>query len=172
MIIKKKRILLKKRDPNKPSKYKWKLKLEDENSLELNYQNEINKKIYKKPKKLNVSFEAKRKEIPDKKIDYLTELKKERELAEKNDKESISKKTEKNIRKWDKMLKKNGNIVDNVNNVKQQAEYFEREAEQKEKFLRYNGGIEKNPELGQQVSNLIINSIQAKLSILNTVNNN
>ena len=169
---KKKRILLKKRDPNKPSKYKWKLKLEDENSLELNYQNEINKKIYKKPKKLNVSFEAKRKEIPDKKIDYLNELKKERELAEKNDKESISKKTEKNIRKWDKMLKKNGNIVDNVNNVKQQAEYFEREAEQKEKFLRYNGGIEKNPELGQQVSNLIINSIQAKLSILNTVNNN
>jgi hypothetical protein len=70
------------------------------------------------------------------------------------------------------MLKKDGNIVDNVNNVKQQAEYFEREAEQKEKFLRYNGGIEKNPELGQQVSNLIINSIQAKLSILNTVNNN
>ena len=158
---KKNRILLKKRDPNKPSKYKWKLKLEDENSLELNYQNEINKKIYRKPKKLNVSFETKRKEIPDKKIDYLTELKNERELAEKNDK-----------KKWDKMLKKDGNIVDNVNNVKQQAEYFEREAEQKEKFLRYNGGIEKNPELGQQVSNLIINSIQAKLSILNTVNNN
>ena len=169
---KKNRILLKKRDPNKPSKYKWKLKLEDENSLELNYQNEINKKIYRKPKKLNVSFETKRKEIPDKKIDYLTELKNERELAEKNDKLSISKKTEKNIKKWDKMLKKDGNIVDNVNNVKQQAEYFEREAEQKEKFLRYNGGIEKNPELGQQVSNLIINSIQAKLSILNTVNNN
>ena len=169
---KKNRILLKKRDPNKPSKYKWKLKLEDENSLELNYQNEINKKIYKKPKKLNISFENKRKEIPDKKIDYLTQLKNERELAEKNDKQSISKKTEQNIKRWDKMLKKDGNIVDNVNNVKQQAEIFEREAEQKEKFLRYNGGIEKNPELGQQVSNLIINSIQAKLSILNTVNNN
>ena len=37
----------------------------------------------------------------------------------------------------------------------------------KEKKLKLNGGIENNPELGKEVSNLIIDSISAKLSILN-----
>ena len=39
----------------------------------------------------------------------------------------------------------------------------------REKILNLNGGIENNPELGQKVSSLLIDSIEAKLSILNKI---
>ena len=72
--------------------------------------------------------------------------------------------------KWDKIINKfNGNIIENVNNIKQQADYLEKEAFMKEKILNLNGGIENNPELGQKVSSLLIDSIEAKLSILNKI---
>ena len=64
---------------------------------------------------------------------------------------------------------KNGNLIDNVNNVKREAEYLEKEAVENEKLLKIKGGIEKNPELGEKISSLLIDSIQAKLSILNHV---
>ena len=38
-----------------------------------------------------------------------------------------------------------------------------------EKILNLSGGIENNPELGQKVSSLLIDSIEAKLSILNNI---
>ena len=62
-----------------------------------------------------------------------------------------------------------GNIIENVNNVKQKADYLEKEAHIKEKILNMNGGIENNPELGQKVSSLLIDSIEAKLSILSKI---
>jgi len=37
----------------------------------------------------------------------------------------------------------------------------------KEQIIKINGGMKNNPEIGQKLSNLIINSIEAKLSILN-----
>ena len=45
-------------------------------------------------------------------------------------------------------------------------------ANEKQKILKINGGIEKNPELGQKISDLLVDSIQAKLSILNSIDNN
>ena len=41
-----------------------------------------------------------------------------------------------------------------------------------EKLLKLSGGIENNPELGRKISSLLIDSIEAKLSILNKVNEN
>ena len=38
---------------------------------------------------------------------------------------------------------------------------------QKEQYLKLAGGVENNPEIGQEMSELIIDSIGAKLSILN-----
>ena len=53
---KKKRILLKKRNPNKPSKYSWQLKLEeiDENNP-LGSSVEIQKALIKKPRRIMLS---------------------------------------------------------------------------------------------------------------------
>ena len=38
------------------------------------------------------------------------------------------------------------------------------------KKININGGIANNPKLGRKVSNLLLDSIQAKLSILNQMN--
>ena len=38
-----------------------------------------------------------------------------------------------------------------------------------EKFMNLNGGIEKNPEMGKKVSDLLIGSIKAKLNIMNNI---
>ena len=37
----------------------------------------------------------------------------------------------------------------------------------KEQILKFNGGVMNNPEIGQKISDLIFDSIEAKLSILN-----
>ena len=171
---KKNRILLKKRDPTKPSKYKWELKLDEIDDYDpLNKSANIKKALNKKPKRIALSSSSNRKKIiiPDKKIDYLKDLKKERlEKEEKERNKSASPSFNRNNKKWNKIIKNNkGNLIDNVNIVKREAEFLEKEAEEKEKLLKIKGGIEKNPELGEKISSLLIDSIQAKLSILNTV---
>lgn len=167
---KKPRIILKKKDPTKPSKYKWKLKLEDDNVEKLNnsldYINQI-----KKPKKINLSSSMTRKKspVPDKPIDYLKELKQERMQKELNRSRSANK-DEIQIRnnKWNKMIANpNADALTNIYNVKLKIESLEQEVEMKEKLLKVNGGIENNPELGERISSLLIDSIEAKLSILN-----
>ena len=76
-----------------------------------------------------------------------------------------------NKSKWDKIISdKKGNLVDNINKVKEKADILEKEANMKEKVLKLNGGIENNPELGKKLSSLIIDSIEAKLSIINSIN--
>ena len=167
---KKKRILLVKRDPNKPSKFNWELKLDDIDEKDV----EINKALIKKPKIniLSSSLEKNKRESSTKKSDDLQKnLIKKRNHTEINSDNEISVKKE-NL-KWEKMIKnKNGSIKQNIQNVKIKAEHLEQLANEKEKILKVNGGIEKNPELGQKVSDLLIDSIHAKLSILNSIGDN
>jgi hypothetical protein len=82
---KKKRVLLKKRDPNKPSRFKWKLKLEEDPLEKLNKSDTVNDSLIKKPKKIRVSssFQNKDHKPLDKKIDYLREMTIKREEKEK-----------------------------------------------------------------------------------------
>ena len=170
---KKKRVLLKKRDPTKPSKFNWKLKLDEDPFDKLNKSDTVNDTLIRRPKKIKCSssFETKEHKPLDKKIDYLREMTIKREEKEKKriTSDNLSQ-PKSNGQKWDKIINKfSGNIIENVNNIKQQADYLEKEALMKEKVLNLNGGIENNPELGQKISNLIIDSIEAKLSILNKI---
>ena len=164
---KKKRILLKKRDPTKPSRFKWKLKLEEDPFDKMNKSETVNNTLIRRPKKIRVSssFENKEHKPLDRKIDYL------REMTIKREKRSnILSQPKSTAQKWDKIMNNfEGNIIENVNNVKQKADYLEKEAHIKEKILNMNGGIENNPELGQKVSSLLIDSIEAKLSILSKI---
>ena len=71
-------------------------------------------------------------------------------------------------KKWKKIINNfEGNFATNVNKIRQKVDNIDRKAVNKEKQLKLEGGIGKNPELGQEVSNLLIDSIEAKLSILN-----
>ena len=167
---KKKRILLVKRDPNKPSKFNWELKLDDIDEKDV----EINKALIKKPKIniLSSSLEKNKRESSTKKSDDL-----QKDLIKKRNHTEINSDNENSVKKenlkWEKMIKnKNGSIKQNLQNVKIKAEHLEQLANEKEKILKVNGGIEKNPELGQKVSDLLIDSIHAKLSILNSIGDN
>ena len=76
-----------------------------------------------------------------------------------------------NKKKWDDLLKvKNNSLLENIELVKRKADILDIEADKNEKLLNFNGGIGGNPKLGQKVSNLLLDSIQAKLSILNQIN--
>lgn len=171
---KRKRILLKKRDPSKPSKYKYKLKLEEENPQSLNNSMTLQNHLVKKPVKINfsASYSNKERTIPDKKIDYLKEIAEQRRqnTEEKSkDKESENKSENRHIQ-WNKKINsKSGDIVENIYNVKKEADILERKAEREQELLKYSGGIESNPELGKKMTGYLISSIEAKLSILNKI---
>ena len=84
----------------------------------------------------------------------------------------INNKKKDNKKKWDDLLlkRKNNSLLNNIEFVKRKADMIDKEADKNEKLLKYNGGIATNPKLGKKVSNLYLESIQAKLSILNQIN--
>jgi hypothetical protein len=60
-------------------------------------------------------------------------------------------------------------LIENVEQIKIRANMLEEQAKMKEKFLQHNGGAERNPELGENVSNMLIDAIKAKLTILESI---
>ena len=161
---KKGKVILIKRDPNKPSKYKWELKLEEiDINNPLGTSVDIQKAINKKPKKYYL-IENKNIVKPQKKIDYLEHFIKERAETEQNyDSEDM-------MKKWDRIINnKNNSIENNLNNVQAKADLLEKKAIENENILRINGGIEKNPALSKKVSNYLIDSIHAKLSMIDNM---
>ena len=152
------RIILVKPDPNKPKKYTWKLKLEPDKRQENN-----NSILYSKYENPNLrSKSADKKHKPLKKLpDYLTEMRLEKD-KERNNNVSQRKHKEYN---WDKMLK-NGNLVENLEKVRQKAEVLENQAKMNEQLLNHNGD---DIELQQKVSDCLIDAINAKLSILDNI---
>lgn len=174
---KKKRVLLKKRDETKPSKFKWELKIEEP---KIDQFEEATKNLVKKPRRVNLSPITRTKSlVPGKRPDYLREIINKKEIqsramsSKKNEGENGGEvKKEDKGKKWEKAINNNGGtLIENINNVKVKANSLEKEAEMKEKLLKLSGGIENNPQLGKKVSNLLIESIEAKLSILKKVNN-
>ena len=170
------RIILKKRDSSKPSKFKWKLKLED---VEAEKKEVISQNLIQKPKKINLQpITHTSTHIPEKKPDYLKEIinKREEKMRALSSKERDNSDYEeehinKKAKKWEKEINnKNGNLIDNISNVQQKAKIIDQEADAKERLLKINGGIENNPELGKKVTNLLIDSIQAKINILKKMN--
>ena len=150
-------------------KYK---KFSDEANKE-NNNNNINKT--KKEIKLNNSLSPKRSKQklfplhPKSKIriDYLTEM-----IIKKEKKRSLSKDKDLNEdfnkEKWNKEINdKSGNVIENIDFIKQQAKLIDNKVKQKEQYLKLTGGVENNPEVGNEMSELILDSIGAKLSILN-----
>ena len=154
------RVLFVKPDPNKPKKYGWKLKLEPENK------DEQNKMLNHKIENPNLRSKSANKKIkPLKKLpDYLTEMRMEKIKNEERNHNTSQRKYR--AYNWDKMLK-NGNLMENVELIKQKAEKLENEAKMNEKLLKTNNG--NDVDLQQKVSNYLIDAIKAKISILDNI---
>ena len=100
-------------------------------------------------------------------IDYLTEMisKKEKKKSLSNDKDLNE---DFNKEKWNKEINdKNGNVIENIDYIKNQTKLIDNKVKQKGQYLKLTGGVENNPEVGNEMSELIIDSIGAKLTILN-----
>ena len=169
---KNKRIILKKRDPDKPSKFKWNLKLELDPFDKLNNSDSANDILIKRPKKVTISssYEKLQHKPKDKKPDYLRQIITKREQKKSMSNKNIFLTPKNSTEKWDKIINKfKGNFVNNVNNIQQKVNVIDREVMNKEKKLKLEGGFENNPELGMEVSNLLLDSIGAKLSVLNKI---
>ena len=166
------RIILKKRDNSKPSKFKWKLKLE-ENPLD-KLDDIINNHLVRKPKKVNlIPITRTSSNLPDKKNDYLYEIIRKKEMERSNsskireDSNSGMIDIQKKSKKWEKALNnKSGNIYDNITDIKEKIDVIDQEASQKERLLIQVGGIGSNPELGKEYGGLLLDSIEAKINIL------
>ena len=172
---KKKKIIFKKIDESKPSKFKWKLKIEDPVAK---MDEVINKNLVHKPKKIVLLPICKTSSnIPDIKHDYLREIidkrkekekEKERTLIPNN--EGNSKSQMFNVKKmsnqWKQAINKSGSVFDNLVYVRGKMSLIDEEANQKEKLLKIKGGLENNPDLGREVGSLLLNSIEARINIL------
>ena len=104
---------------------------------------------------------------PDKPIDYLQIFKnkriKKKEFKSKNE-------------EFDKMLydyeednlnkNKKSNILDDFEKVRIKNEMIEKKISEKKVFLKLNGGFNLNPMLGDEIGNLLIESMKNKLNLL------
>ena len=171
----------KSKSKSKPNSSKSQNNIKYKNYLtELNKSEIIKKNLIHKPKKIKFVYSSsstgniQNKKV-DKKIDYLKKMynnKTYRVYNNYNNKSlsvDIGKKD--NRKKWDDLIKqKNNSLLDNIGIVKKKADDLDREADITEKKLLFSGGVATNPKLGEKVSNLLLDSIQAKLSILNQMN--
>jgi len=160
---KKKRILLKKKEQSKTKKYNWELKLKSYDNLD-----SLSKSYFiEKPKKIPLSYSIKKRKenlMNIKLLNYLDEFKKERE-RKKNDPLLEEKRVSKN---WDKIINSPiGYLYDNIQKINYKAKSLSNDAEKNQKILEKKGGILKSPKLGKKIANLLIDSIEAKISILN-----
>ena len=152
---------------NKNLKKKIKIKINRSNA-KLN--NSINTYKRKKPlSPIRIIYPLHPK--PDGKIDYLLEMRAEKEKQKlkrnilSNDNEA---KNKGNNLKWEKEIKsEKGTFMENVNFVKEKARIMDDELRKNQKMLDLYGGVKNNPNIAKKISNLLIDSIEAKLSILN-----
>jgi len=113
--------------------------------------------------------EQQAKKLTGKPVDYLLELRKEKSKIDLD--KLIQSNSAKKMKKWKEMLDKEGNnIYDNVEKIKIQAAIMDDKAKNIKEILKHGGN--KSPErdeLNHEASNLYMNSIEAKLQILNKI---
>ena len=108
---------------------------------------------------------------PDKPIDYLTQMimEKDKKKSKSNDKDK-EKLHDFDINKIFDNNKEKGTIIESINMAKIHTENIDNKVQQKKQMLRINGGYLNNPELGDEVGDLLIESISNKLKIMNKLN--
>ena len=91
-------------------------------------------------------------------INYLEQLRKERKIYSKN------------IIDWDKEIKSiKNNKRGNIDNIKRQIEYIDEKFKMEKDLIRIKGGYLNNQELGNNMNNMIINSIKGKLALIENI---
>ena len=117
--------------------------------------------LSKKPKRFGAPKHALHPR-PDKPIDYLAEIRKSRE-------KSPRKIVQFNVNEY-LSTDKNDNLIEGIQLAKSQTDILDTKVNKKKELMMANGGYSKNPELGNEIGNMLVDSIHAKLDILNAIN--
>ena len=151
------------------------MKLIHELSQELNNNNyidydEVKNMMSKKKKKILKPIHILHPK-PEKPIDYLTQMimEKDKKKSKSNDKDK-EKLADLNINKIFDTNKEKGTIIESLKMAKIHTETIDNKVQQKKQILRINGGYLNNPELGDEVGDLLIESISNKLKIMSKLN--
>ncbi len=140
--------------------------IKDERSLELNHNNFINFNEVKN--NINIKNKNKLKPIqilhpkPERPIDNL------KELHEKRNKSTDGEK--KRAINFDDLFNgdiKNNNIIESIEVAKIRTSSIDKIVERKKEMMKSNGGYLKNPYLASEIGDLLVESITAKLKLMN-----
>ena len=128
-----------------------------------NAQEDGDNKNNNKPKKI-VFPTRKVPDKPDKPIDYLQEMRLAKDYR--NNSAGVTRNYVGNV---DAYLEKN-NLVEGIALAKNETEILDNKLKEKKMMMNNNGGYSNNEELGNEIGELLVNSIQAKLKILEKFN--
>lgn len=155
------RIILVKPNPSKPKRYTWETKLNLPNNKNNHGVNDV---------RCSRSKSAKHKLCPlDKPPDYLTQMRIQKDNNKTNTRVSNSSCGIRKQTQWNKMINNNKNtLIENVEQIKQKAHKIEQNAKMKEQLMHANGDVN-NIQMQSTVSNLLLDAIKAKLTILENI---
>jgi len=118
--------------------------------------------IHKTEDKISDEIKKKIEEAKNKKSDYLAELRKQRE-----EKYKLSKPGRYN---WSSDVINNKlSPAEKRERIERKAKMIEEKAKQNEKLFYIKGGVDKNVEMGEYVTDMFLDAIKAKLSILESI---
>ena len=98
---------------------------------------------------------------PEKPINYLDDIIKKRQSEEKRSHKKI--RVDINLNNSETQT---GNIIEQLDIIKGQTDALDNEVKQKKEFMKLNGGYEQNPLLGDELGDMLLESIQAKLNVI------
>ena len=107
---------------------------------------------------------------PEKPIDYLKEILKDKKINNKNKKDIGVGNILADLEKERKNKSNNNQIMETFDMVKSLNNAIDKKVSEKKEFLKVKGGYLNNTKLGDEVGNLLIESIQNKLSLLKQLN--
>ena len=115
-----------------------------------------------------LSKKNKNKKYNNKVLDYLKERRKIKELKKERLKSlgRFSSYEYSGTKEISNLIKSNGINDDILKVVKTKLDSIDSKRKQKDILLKYSGGTAKNPELSDEISDLMIGSIQAKLNLI------
>lgn len=102
---------------------------------------------------------------PEKPIDYLKEFKEKRNLST-----ELEKKKGTNFDDLFTGDKGNDNILESLEMAKIRTDSIDKQVERKKEIMNASGGYLKNPYMASEIGDLLVESIQAKLKIMNKLN--
>ena len=122
--------------------------------------------------KINKSFDKNKNKKKKEPYDYLKERRKinEQKKEKKRNAGELTSLDNSQVNDIKKLIKDNNGINDNILKVaKCKLESIEEKKKQKNLLLKCSGGVANKPELGEEVCDLMIDSIQAKLSLIKEI---